>query len=127
MPNLVSTTRPSLQILGKTQTVVFPISGFLGNPLSKKIVIIPEPVKILTSNLNQQLNLTTETKQRQKNLPLTSLSSSGFLVNLKQSRDRIPDTESAKFMFTVTVTYCRTKTENRTKKPLTQLSHYCFE
>ena len=27
MPNLVSITRPSLQILGKTQTGVFPISG----------------------------------------------------------------------------------------------------
>ena len=31
--NLVFFTRPSLQILGKTQTGVFPISGFLVNPL----------------------------------------------------------------------------------------------
>ena len=29
VPNLVSLTRASLQILGKTQTWVFPISGFL--------------------------------------------------------------------------------------------------
>ena len=58
---------------------------------------------------------------------MTLLSFSGFLANLEQSRERIPDTESGKVMFSVTVTFCRTKTENRTKKPLTQLSHYCFE
>ena len=42
---------------------------------------------------------------------------------------RRPDsgTESAKVMFSVTVTFCFTKTENRTKKSLTKLSHYCFE
>ena len=33
VPNLVSLTRPSLQVLGKTQTAVFPIPGFLLNPL----------------------------------------------------------------------------------------------
>ena len=36
MPNLVSVTRPSIQILGKTG--VFPISGFLLKPFKKKIV-----------------------------------------------------------------------------------------
>ena len=30
-------------------------------------------------------------------------------------------------MFLVIVTFCLTKTENRTKKSLTQLLHYCFE
>ena len=34
MPNLISIACPSLQILGKTQTGVFSISGFLVNPLS---------------------------------------------------------------------------------------------
>ena len=33
VPNLLSLTFPSLQILGKTQAGVFPISGFLVNPL----------------------------------------------------------------------------------------------
>ena len=42
MPNLVSLTRTSLQILGKTQTGVLPISGFLVNPLRKKTVITIE-------------------------------------------------------------------------------------
>ena len=69
-----------------------------------------------------------------KNLTLTScrkivttLSFFGFLANLKQSGSRIPNTESAKVMLPVVVTFCLTKTENRTKKSLTQLSHYCFE
>ena len=40
---------------------------------------------------------------------------------------RISNTEPVKVMFSVIVTFCLTKTENRTKKSLTQLSHYCFE
>ena len=58
---------------------------------------------------------------------VTSLSFFGFLANLEQSGGRIPDTESAKVMFSVIVTFYLTKTENRTKKSLTQLSYYCFE
>ena len=58
---------------------------------------------------------------------VTSLSFFGFLANLDQFGGRIPDTESANVMFSVTVTFCFTKTEKRTKKSLTQLSHYCFE
>ena len=78
--------------------------------------------------------MTIETKQRQKKLTVTScreivtsLSFSEFLANLEQSRDRIPDTESAKVMVLVKVAFSCTKNENRTKKPPTQLSHYCFK
>ena len=46
-----------------------------------------------------------------------------FLANLEQSGGWIPDTETAKDMFSVTVTFCLIKTENRTNKSLTQLSH----
>ena len=46
---------------------------------------------------------------------MTSLSFFGFLTNLEQTGSRIPDTESAKVMFSVIVTFCLTKTENRTK------------
>ena len=46
-PNVVSLALPCLLILGKTQTEVFLISGFLLNPLFKKVVITPEPVMIL--------------------------------------------------------------------------------
>ena len=55
---------------------------------------------------------------------VTSLSFFEFLVNLEHSGGWIPDTESAKVMFSVIVTFCLSKTENRTKKSLTQLSHY---
>ena len=53
---------------------------------------------------------------------VTSLSFFGFLVNLEQSGGRILDTKSTK-IYSVKVTFCLTKTENRTKKSLTQLSH----
>ena len=53
-----------------------------------------------------------------------SLSFFGVLVNLEQSAGRILDTESAKVMFSVIGTFYLTKTENRTKKSLTQLTHY---
>ena len=39
----------------------------------------------------------------------------------------IPDTECARFMFSLIVTFCLPKTGDRTKKSLTQPSHYCFE
>ena len=50
-----------------------------------------------------------------------------FSQNLEHSRGWVLDTESAKVMFSVTVTFCLTNTANRTKKSLTQLSHYCFQ
>ena len=40
---------------------------------------------------------------------------------------KIPDSQSAKLTFSLTVTCYLTKTENRTKKSLTQLSQNCFE
>ena len=40
---------------------------------------------------------------------------------------RIPDRESVKVMFSVIVALCLTKTENKTKKSLIQLSHCYFE
>ena len=41
---------------------------------------------------------------------------------------RRPDSQSLqKFMCLVIVSFCLTKTKNRTKKSQTQLSHYCFE
>ena len=58
---------------------------------------------------------------------VTSLLFFGFFANLEQSGDRIPDTESTKVIFSVIVTFVLAKTANRTRKSLTQLSHYCFE
>ena len=42
-------------------------------------------------------------------------------------RRPVSGTESAKVMFSVIAAFCLTKTENRTKKSLTQLPYYCFE
>ena len=50
---------------------------------------------------------------------VASFSFFGFLANLEQSGGWIPDTESAKVMFSVMLTFCLTETENRTKKSLT--------
>ena len=68
MPNSVSLTCPNLQILGKTQTEVFPISRFLVNHLYKKIVITAESVMILIWNLDQSINLQRETKATSKKI-----------------------------------------------------------
>ena len=50
-----------------------------------------------------------------------------FTVNLEQSGSRIPDAQSVKLIFSLIVTFRLTKTENRTKRSLRQLSRYCFE
>ena len=43
---------------------------------------------------------------------MTSLSFFGFLANLERSGGWIPETESAKFMFSLTVDFCVAKNEN---------------
>ena len=131
MPNLVSITCPSLQILGKTQTGVFPISGQSlikenchNSRTSDDIGMKLGPVtKLDKRNRTTSMTLTMTLCQQ----IVTSLSFFRFLINLEQSGGRTPDTDSTEVMFSVTATFCITKTKNRTKKSLTQLSHYCFE
>ena len=50
------------------------------------------------------------------------------MVNSEQSRSRIAEAQSVKLIFSLIVTFylTKTKTENRTRKPLIQLSQYCF-
>ena len=50
-----------------------------------------------------------------------------FIADLEQFGSRISEALSVKLIFSLTVTFYLTKTENRTKKSLTHLSHYCFE
>ena len=78
-------------------------------------------------------NLIWKTKRRQKKLMMTSyqkivilLSFLQFMVNLEQFRSRVTDVWSVKFMFSLIVILYLTKTKNRTKKSLAQLSHYCL-
>ena len=42
------------------------------------------------------------------------------MVNFEQTGSWIPDVSSIKLTFSLSVTFYLTKTENRTKKPLTQ-------
>ena len=131
MPNLVAVTCPSLQILGKTQTGVFPISG---QSLIKENCHNSRTSDDIDMKLRPVTKLDKRNKTTSKKFDddvmseiVTSLSFFGFLANLEQSGDQIPDTESAKVIFSVIVTFCLIKAEKRTKKSLTQLLHYCFE
>ena len=58
---------------------------------------------------------------------VTSLLFFRFMANLEQSRSRMPGAWSVKLTFLLNNTFYLIKTENRTKKTLTQLSYYCFE
>ena len=58
---------------------------------------------------------------------VTSLLFFQFMAHLEHSESWILDAQSVKLTFPIIETFYLTKTENRTKKPLTQLSHYCFE
>ena len=78
---------------------------------------------IFTWNLDQQLNMTTETKHRQKNLKmtsfwqiLTSLLFFRFMPDLEPSKSRIQDAQFVKLTFLLTVTFYFAKTQSRTKK-----------
>ena len=58
---------------------------------------------------------------------VTSLSFFQLMADLEQSERQIPGSWSVKVTFSLIVFFYLTKTENRTKKSLTQLSYYCFE
>ena len=103
MPNLVSLASPSLQISGKIQTGIFPISGFLVNPFMK---------------LGQVTKLDKGNKSMSKKLMMTScrhivksLSFFWFMTNLQQSRSQIQDAWSIKDTFSSTVTCYLTEPE----------------
>ena len=83
-----------------------------------------EPVtKIDKRSKTTSKNLTVTSCQQ----VLTSLLFFQFTATMKQSGSRILDAYSVKLKFSLIVTFYLTKTENRAKKSLTQLSHYCFE
>ena len=58
---------------------------------------------------------------------MTSLLFFRFMISLERFGSQIPHAWSVTLKFSLTVTFYLTKTENRTKKSLTYLSHYCFE
>ena len=131
MANLVSLFCLGLKTLGKNQTGVFPISGFLVNSLyypnsrtSDDIVM-----KLASVTKLDKRNKTTSKKLMMTSCQqtVTSFSFFEFMANLEPSRRRIPDAEFVKLTFPLQVTVSRTNTESRTKKSLAQISHYCFK
>ena len=130
MPNLVFLARPSLQIMDKTQKGVFPI------PISDQLLIKENCHNSRTSDdIDMKLGPTTKFNRRKSSVKkirrcwqiVMSLSFFQFKANLELSGSRIPGTWFVKLTFSLIVTCYSTKTANRTKKSLTQLSNYCFE
>ena len=58
---------------------------------------------------------------------MISKMTSRFMANLQPFRGWFPDAWATKLVFSLTVTFYFTKTENRIKKYLTQLSYCCFK
>ena len=123
MSNLVFFTCPSLQILGKTSKVFFSDFRIFGESLIKRNYHNSRT----SDNTDMKLGSVTKLYKRKETKSkkfddefmsetVTSLSFFQFAAIRKPNSGRI----SCK-------TFYLSKTENRTKKSLTQLSYYCFE
>ena len=108
MSNLVSITRSSLRVLGKAQTGVF---------LIKQNCHSSRTSDDIDMKLGSVTKLDKGNKTRSKKID-------DDIMPKVQSSARIV---CKKCTFSLTVTFYLTKTENRSKKSLTQLSRYCFE
>ena len=130
MPNFVSiTNNKQSSDIGKTQTGVFYDFRISVRSLIKENCHNSRTSDDTDMKLGPVTKPDKRNKTTSKNLTMTScretvmsLSFFGFLPNLEQSGGLILYAESAKSMFLVIVTFRLTKTENRTKKSLTQLS-----
>ena len=92
-----------------------------------------------SDDINMKLRPITKLDKKNKTTPkknltirlcrenVMSLSFFEFMANLEQLASRILEAQSLKLTFSLIVTFYLTKTENRTKKSLTQLSHCRFE
>ena len=133
VPNLVFITCPSLQIIGKTKTGVFPTSVISGQSLIKRNCHNSWNSDDIDMKLGQVTKLDKRNKTTSKRFEddviwkMTLLSFFQFTANLKYSGSQTPNAQSVKLIFPLIVTFCLVKTENRIKKSLTQLSHYGFE
>ena len=135
MPNLVSLTYPVFRYWTKLRRIYFWFMYFSANSKWKKIVITPEPVMILTWNLDQLLNLTRKTRKRQKNWRWRCLGelwrhrhfSDLQLIQSKAETGFLMHGLWYLHFLSLIITFYLTKTEGRTKKSLTQLWNYCFE
>ena len=125
MPNFVSITCPSLQILGKTQREVFPISG---QSLIKENCYNSRTSDDIDVKLRPVTKLDKRNKATSKKIDDDVMSESCnviviFLIFGQFGAVWRPDSgHRVCKLFSVTVTFCLTKAENRTKKSNTALS-----
>ena len=125
MPNLVSLTRLSLQILDKTLTGVFSIYRFLVKSFINKNCQNSRTSNDIDLKLGQVTKLDKRNTTRLKHLTKTSCQQAmtlfffGFVVDF--------DVWSIILKFSLIATSYVTKIQNRTKKSLIQLSYYCFQ
>ena len=125
-PNLVSLTCPSLQILRRTQTGVFPISGFLvskrklfneNSRTSHDIDMKLRPVAKLDKRNTETSNKFDDDAMSPNYDAIAFFPIYGLFAAIMEPYSRL----------SLTITFYLTKTENRTKKFLAQLSYYYFE
>ena len=111
-PNLVSLTWPSLPILGKTQSGLFPISGFLVKPLLNENCHNSRTSTNIDMKVGQITKLdkrnTATPKKFGNNVMSTScdvFSFFQFIANLEQNGFQIPDAWFIKLTFLLIVTF----------------------
>ena len=131
MPNLVSPTCPCLQILDKTQTGVFQISGFLVNSLLKNC-----HKSRISIDIDMKFDIVTKRDEKTKTSKkktmtscrkiMTSLSSSLFMADLKQSGSRIPDAWFIILTFSLIATFQKLLTKIRGKPQALSSSFLAF-
>ena len=136
MPNLVFPTCSILQILDKTQTEVFLHSGFLVKSLIKENCHNSKTSDDIDVKLGPETKIYKRNETTSKSLDDDVMSENYdviviFSVYGQFGAIRNPDSGgrvcNAKLMFSLIVIFYLTKTENRTKKSLTQVSQYWFE
>ena len=134
VPNLVSLTRPSLQILG----INSPNQGVNSNFQIYGESFINENGHNSRASHDTDMKFDPitklETRPRRKILTMTLcqqilmfLSFFNLWPICSHSENRISEVWSEKLIFSLIVTFHLTKPENGTKKTLTQLSYYCLE
>ena len=127
--NLVSLTCPSLQILGKTETGVFSIFRFLANPLYPKNVITchNRTCHDIDMKLGPAIKVDKRSNGDVKKFNDYVISENCDVILLFPIYGQFAAIWKPNLHFSLTITFYLTKTENKTKKSVTQLSYYCFE
>ena len=123
VPNLTPLTRPSLQVLGKTQTGVF------HKILSYSRTNHDIDMKLGPITKFDKRNPTMSKKFDDYAMPANCDVIVFFLIYGQFAANWKPDTGRivGKLTFSLTTIFYLTKTENRTKKCRTELPYYCFE